>query len=70
MCENISHEALEKGNELREKLLLVKSCLWEVYLTFKQWKAKKTVVTEDVILAYLDTRMSNMFVLCSVMKCL
>lgn len=63
MSENIPAEILERAKEVRGKLLPIKSkvAYEKVYETFTQWKKEKGVngVTEDVILAYLDERVSS-----------
>lgn len=62
MWENVPDEIREKGKELRGNLLPTKSKIAyeKVYFLFQEWKNKKgiTEVTEDVILAFLDMRVS------------
>ena len=60
MCENIPHEIIKKGEELRGNLLPVKSqkAYEKVYVSFQEWKNKKRIaeVVEDFILAFLNMR--------------
>jgi hypothetical protein len=62
MCENVTEEIRKKGKELRSNLLPTKStnAYEKVYVSFQEWKNKKGLaeVTEDVILAFLDMRVS------------
>lgn len=62
MNESVPEEIRKKGEELRSNLLPIKSknAYEKVYLTFQEWKNGKNIeeVTEDVILAYLDWRVS------------
>lgn len=61
MC-NVPNEIIEKGKELRSNLLPAKSknAYEKVYASFQLWKNMKgvTEITEDVILAFLDVRVS------------
>jgi hypothetical protein len=62
MAQNVPDEITKRGNELRGNLLPIKSksAYEKVYVSFQEWKHEKNVkeVTEDVILAFLDMRVS------------
>ena len=66
MCENVPEEIAKKGKELRSNLLPLKSknAYEKVYVSFQDWKNKNRIkeVTEDVILAFLDMRVSTYLV--------